>query len=105
MSRYAARKTVFAAKYPSYPHAFDTLAHLSRYYVAFDDIREVAHAYPPLSDAMKARLPQNARRFAYSAKYYAVFDDIREVARIDLARSAPERDTKTQRGKNIDIAP
>lgn len=85
MSRYAARKNVFAAKYPSYPHAFDTLAHLSRYYVAFDDIREVAHAYPPLSDAMKARLPQNARRFAYSAKYYAVFDDIREVARVIIS--------------------
>lgn len=105
MSRCAARKNVFAAKYPSYPHAFDTLAHLSRYYVAFDDIREVAHACMLPPDEMKAQPPQDTRRFAYSAKYYAVFDDIREIARIDLARSAPERGTETQRGKNIDIAP
>lgn len=85
MSRYAARKNVFAAKYPSYPHAFDTLAHLSRYYVAFDDIREVAHACMLPPDEMKAQPPQDTRRFAYSAKYYAVFDDIREVARVIIS--------------------
>lgn len=80
-------------------------AHFTKYYAAFDDIREVAHAYPPLSDAIKAQQPQDTRRFAHFAKYYVAFDGIREIARIDLARSAPERGTETQRGKNIDIAP
>ena len=60
-------------------------AHFTKYYAAFDDIREVAHAYPPLSDAIKAQQPQDTRRFAHFAKYYVAFDGIREVARVIIS--------------------